>query len=539
MVLNKNIALILPIFAMIVLVLLREVVFFPIPDLIPNPDTAWLIYAAKRLAEGQKLYVDIMETNPPLIIWLSLPAVWMGNLLHLNPALIFQCLVTMLNALSVALVAMVIRKQEFFINRVNYNIFIIYIAFGLFMLTPAIYGQREVIFIALVLPYLFLSLANISSGISSVTIILMAAIGFAIKPFFLLLWVMNELALALEKRKITSLFAWHNWLLGTFQLGYLAAIYFVTPEYITDLFPALMATYFSFKAPWHDLIIPIAKVVLPVLVVVCLTKISGEHKRIASRVLVWLVACIGLILLQRKDWLNHLYPMLFMAGLLLSLSLSYLIGQVKIFGMDIGHRKFTSLCLAVSLFMGIAYLDVVFSYSMFTKPSKISMKLMAEIENKAAGKYIYPLVNNIQPSFPAIILSSGVFRGGFHHSWPFMGIVIREQQGDSSPEFTKAKKWFIDTLVRDFTNYPPELVWVNENVNMEMVAGFPIKPENRDFIAVLSRDERFAKIWRDYKKYTEIESELYPDELETQSEEDKLKKPERISLYIRKKNNNE
>jgi hypothetical protein len=200
---------------------------------------------------------------------------------------------------------------------------------------------------------------------------------------------------------------------------------------------------------------------------------------------------------------------------------------------EIGSRKFAALCIAGALFVQGAYLGSNFTYNVLTNPAQMSIKLMEEIEKKAAGKYVYPLMNGINPSFPVISLTSGIFNGSFPHLWPLMGIVIREQQGDTSAEFIKVKNWFLDTLVRDFTNYPPELVWVNDNVNMGVISTYAIEPENRNFIGVLSRDARFAAIWQNYEKYAEIESELEPS---VTDEEEKLKKPERISLYVRKRN---
>lgn len=521
---------------MALLALVRELAFFPVPDFIPNPDSAWLIYAAQRVADGQKLYVDIMESNPPLIIWLSMPAVWLGKLLNMQPIFIFDMLATLLSALSITIVARIIRSQGFFADRANYGLVMLYISCGFFLMTPAIYGQREVLFIAMVLPYLFLSLAPIALNARSFAIMLMAAVGLALKPFFLLLWVMNELKTAIERRKATALFSWHNWLIGMVQVIYLFAIYYFTPEYFSDLLPALLVTYFSFAYPWESLWQPIAKVAVASLAVAWLAKLGGEYKVFTGRALIWLAACAGLILMQRKDWINHLYPMVFMAGLVISISLVFLLKELKIRRMEIGNRRFAALCIALALFAEGAYLGSAFTYNILTKPAQMSIRLMAEIEKKAAGKYVYPLMNGINPSFPSISLTRGIFHGGFAHLWPLMGIVIRQQQGENSPEFIKAKKWFFDTLVRDFTNYPPELVWVNDNVNMGIISTYFIEPENRNFIGVLSRDERFAKIWQNYEKYAEIEIEPDPAEIKEQSEEEKLKKPERISLYIRKAN---
>src|SRR5579862_5749772 len=34
-------------------------------------DIAWLLYVARRWLAGRELYVDVIEVNPPLIVWLS------------------------------------------------------------------------------------------------------------------------------------------------------------------------------------------------------------------------------------------------------------------------------------------------------------------------------------------------------------------------------------------------------------------------------------------------------------------------------------
>ena len=34
-------------------------------------DIAWLLYVARRWMAGRELYVDLVEVNPPLIVWLS------------------------------------------------------------------------------------------------------------------------------------------------------------------------------------------------------------------------------------------------------------------------------------------------------------------------------------------------------------------------------------------------------------------------------------------------------------------------------------
>src|SRR5665213_566993 len=44
-----------------------------------NGDVSWLMTASERMLAGQRLYTDILETNPPLSTLLYLPWVWLGQ----------------------------------------------------------------------------------------------------------------------------------------------------------------------------------------------------------------------------------------------------------------------------------------------------------------------------------------------------------------------------------------------------------------------------------------------------------------------------
>ena len=46
----------------------------------PHPDLAFYLYAARRMLGGAVLYRDVVEINPPLIIWLNIPAVLIAEL---------------------------------------------------------------------------------------------------------------------------------------------------------------------------------------------------------------------------------------------------------------------------------------------------------------------------------------------------------------------------------------------------------------------------------------------------------------------------
>src|SRR5271166_3658609 len=51
-------------------------------------DVAWLLYVARKWLGGKELYTDLVEVNPPLIIWLYAIPAGLANWLGVEPKLI-------------------------------------------------------------------------------------------------------------------------------------------------------------------------------------------------------------------------------------------------------------------------------------------------------------------------------------------------------------------------------------------------------------------------------------------------------------------
>jgi hypothetical protein len=72
-----------------------------------NPDVAWYLNSAERVLGGERLYTDILEINPPLIVWLSVPIAWLSRTLAIADAAIFRgAVLTMLVASCAAWVSL-------------------------------------------------------------------------------------------------------------------------------------------------------------------------------------------------------------------------------------------------------------------------------------------------------------------------------------------------------------------------------------------------------------------------------------------------
>src|SRR5271157_3589705 len=58
-----------------------------------DPDVSWLLTVAERLLDGQRLYVDVIESNPPASVFLYVPPVAIARLLGLRPEAVTDGLV--------------------------------------------------------------------------------------------------------------------------------------------------------------------------------------------------------------------------------------------------------------------------------------------------------------------------------------------------------------------------------------------------------------------------------------------------------------
>src|ERR1700754_3045685 len=69
------------------LMLLLAVLGFVLFIMLRSPlkdDIAWLLYVARRWLAGRELYVDVVEVNPPLIVWISAIPIQLASALGID-----------------------------------------------------------------------------------------------------------------------------------------------------------------------------------------------------------------------------------------------------------------------------------------------------------------------------------------------------------------------------------------------------------------------------------------------------------------------
>ncbi|MEO7029290.1 MAG: hypothetical protein ABI147_07785, partial [Acidobacteriaceae bacterium] len=74
-------------------------------------DQLWCLYVARHVLDGTPLYgPELMESNPPLIIWLSMLPVALAQLLHIPAPAVGKTLVILLEAFIAAVCLRQLRR---------------------------------------------------------------------------------------------------------------------------------------------------------------------------------------------------------------------------------------------------------------------------------------------------------------------------------------------------------------------------------------------------------------------------------------------
>ena len=103
-------------------------------------DVSWLITVNEKMLAGQRLYVDIVEVNPPASIWLYTPFVWLAHQLQLRPEAV---IVAAFIAVALATSALALRISARLQRPPKPLIFFALLCFVELLLPLGTFAQRE------------------------------------------------------------------------------------------------------------------------------------------------------------------------------------------------------------------------------------------------------------------------------------------------------------------------------------------------------------------------------------------------------------
>lgn len=171
------------------------------------PDCALYLHCGELLLSGGIPYVDIWDTNPPLIMYVSTIPIVLASMLNMHPIIVFVWFIFALEIFSFLLICWLALHLASDDSEVLYmSSFLAGFGFINIMLSVTwLFGQREHIFVLCYFPFLLLRYCRIRNcsvplGIA-LLIGLYCAFGMCIKPYFMLVALAAELAFGFQHLK--------------------------------------------------------------------------------------------------------------------------------------------------------------------------------------------------------------------------------------------------------------------------------------------------------------------------------------------------
>jgi len=262
--------------------------------------------------DGQRLYLDILETNPPMAGSVYFLSVALARAIHIRPELATLCLIFVLIAASLATTWHILRDSRL---RSFAGALAVWAAVLLGILPMYDFGQREHLALIVLLPALavFILRAGREPVTPAAIVIagLSAALTMTFKPYFACAVGAGILAAAAQARDWRVFFALENWIAGALVVLYGVGIYVLYPEYFTIVYPLVRDVYLLLKAPLLAICLTAATAVWLGGILVTLA-LQNRQRTLDPACMVLLAASAGFAVaffVQGKGWGYHAYPM--------------------------------------------------------------------------------------------------------------------------------------------------------------------------------------------------------------------------------------
>ncbi|MBX6366136.1 MAG: hypothetical protein IRZ00_20005 [Gemmatimonadetes bacterium] len=448
-------------------------------------DIAWQAFVADRLLAGERLYVDILagDVHPPLYTWITTLVAAVGHGVHVpTPPLLL------------ALTALAALASSWLSHRwAGEGDALALLAFGFATLAPfaGYFAGGEHWTAVALLPHL-VATARAAAGRPlprrrAAAAAAVAALGIALKPNFLLVWLATEGYLARRRGGWRSLLRPENRLMVALWLLYAAATAWIAPEYYTTALWAVdlyrdfaarpLAALLTSKATFFVL-----ACALGVLALGC----RRERNDLARVLLLAALAMWAAAVSQRKGWTYHWLPATGLAAAALLVSVPararrWVVGPAS--ALALGWFALNVYRLELTLRMGEALLPA----------------MREVVERLAPRQPILVLSDELVVGFPLVNLTGAEWSSPFGHIW-MAGPLHREERRAGVPyhyrgpdEWTPVERTIFDGLWRGIQRRPPALVILD----LARANGF-------DLVAFFTADPRIRRLLDDFRPAAQI-----------------------------------
>jgi hypothetical protein len=449
-------------------------------------DIAWLLYVARRWLAGRELYVDVVEVNPPLIVWISAIPMQIASWLRVGAqytAIPFFVAAVLGCAWWTA--CLLRGSGPLFEDRLP-----VFAAIGTVLLVvPAgDLGQREHLLIAASLPYLALFARSLDGDRSTWrdTLIagVLAGLGCALKPRYAGVFVVLEgLALlrGLNPFNTRSLAAMAT------MVAYAASVAVFCPAYLRRAVPLALALYGATDVPLRHLLADSARLIFGQAVALALwwhRRARMPQANLMLSLVVFAIAATAICLTDGKDWFYHRLP----ATIATVLALMCWVASALFHRHARPGRAWLSVAagaVAFVTFLVAAFQRLEPQVALAIEPEQNTIaKLERLIRTQHARTYI-AFSEWIALGFPVVNNTGVTWASRFDSMWALKGELWRVRFDPAGAKAWPIRHW----VAHDFIVGCPDIAVVDTREGVV------------NYVGVLSAsDPAFARAWSRYRQ---------------------------------------
>ncbi len=325
-----------------------------------NTDVSWLLTVGERVLDGHRLYVDVIETNPPMAVLVYIPGIVIAREFGLPVEGVTDGLVFASIFASLAIVTRILKNSSA-IEGQNGGRLLTFAFFVLAILPMETFGQREHIATVELLPLFAVFVVRMNGERPSAWLAVIAGIGAGLavtfKPHFAIGLFCAVGCLTIYLRSWKAAFTPEILTAAAVVLLYAASIVAFFPAYFTIIVPLVRDIYIPVGLSFRELLEKPPLLIWGVAIFA--TIVLKRHDKVDAAYLLLLAASLGFaaaFFLQRKGWPYHSYPMLALAILALGQALISEVPRAT----DRVLRAIAVVVFAALLMRSMSWFDVTF-----------------------------------------------------------------------------------------------------------------------------------------------------------------------------------
>ena len=481
-----------------------------------NFDSSLILEVSQRWLNGERLYVDLIDVNPPLVFVLSLIPAMLAKFTGIEaPTAMVLCILALIAAsmwLVVKLLPDALHNGDGMLRMMLPPL----ILFALVIFPGEMFSQREHLMLITLFPYALLASARIVGAPvpthRRLIVAILAAVGFALKPHFLVIPGLIEL-FVLNRRGIKTWAAdFVPWTMAALITLYPVAAWIWTPEYFSQVLPLVFSTY-SKVGGATPMTVLLGNQLSPALLIMIPLGIAAYVAKLPNLVRMMVLAAFGAALsgfLQDKGWPYHLLPAQTLAFVLVGLTVTAALDRLTISHGDPGLHSAPPLASrAIAGAMLLLFIAITINarptfYDQWGFSRSPAGQLLRIVQPNAEGKYVLILSPGVYPHFPMLNYAHAKLGLRFQTIWPLQGsyedCTADGPRYHTREQMPEAEKILDDAVIADFAKYQPPIVIIDRVPGIKYCGG-----KDFNLIEYFSRQPGFTDEMAHYDLLTQFD----------------------------------